>query len=240
MVRSSALLCRRIASGKTRAQIVFPSRCNSGICQTALGSQGQGIGVRRNMTEPKPKTGAGAIPKRDKPPTGTWVEREIIESDAFTGLPGKAPIVYYHFLLKRRKNKDRKGKWHWWNLRELTFSYREAEELGISNRAFNLAIDKLIEHGFIDIIEPGNGLVEGKCTLYGLSERWRKFGTPEFVPAKRKKAYYGHCSSEKRHTAPKKNCLTCFHSLGGQLQECVVFKSPVRADHKCQRYELWT
>lgn len=49
------------------------------------------------------------------------------------------------------------------------------------------ALDQLIKHGFIDIIKQGNGGVKGDKSLYSISDRWKKFGTPEFIQVERRK-----------------------------------------------------
>lgn len=196
------------------------------------------------MTDQKPKTGAGAIPKKRKlKSAGTFVYNDMIDSAAMLALAasktGYPMLVYLHFRqtleldhsAKNRKEGHQRRKF--WNEREITFAYSTAEDLGINSRAFRNAIDRLIELGFIDVVKPGNGLMKGDCTIYGISERWRKYGTDEFEPASREKAYYGFCSR------PKANCPKCVHTAGGQRQECLLPGDPPKADGRCRRFEEW-
>ena len=67
---------------------------------------------------------------------------------------------------------------------ELQYSYREALGRGITKPAFVRAIDTLIDHGLLDIARPGSGGKQRDVSLYGISERWRKWGSPEFDPGK--------------------------------------------------------
>ena len=70
---------------------------------------------------------------------------------------------------------------------EIEFTYKEAEHRrGIKQGAFLEARDHLIEVGFIDITHSGAGLYKSK-TLYGISDRWRKYGTPDFQQVERQK-----------------------------------------------------
>ena len=57
-----------------------------------------------------------------------------------------------------------------------------------------------IEYGFIDVAETSAGLHPAP-TLYAISERWRAYGTPEFVPRLRpvKHRFNGHIGLQKGH-----------------------------------------
>jgi len=82
-----------------------------------------------------------------------------------------------------------KGRQSWGitNNGEIVFSYSEAQKkYGLTKRRFRDALDKLIELGFIDIAHHGGGLM-GDCTLYAISERWRNYGTHEFIQETRPK-----------------------------------------------------
>ena len=70
---------------------------------------------------------------------------------------------------------------------QIVFTYEDAEsEYGVGNKTFSRAIDQLISHGFIDIARVGIG-IGGYPTLYSISERWRKYGQPDFDIGKRVK-----------------------------------------------------
>ena len=112
----------------------------------------------------------------------------MILSPAFRKLNGRAMEVLLLFLYRRQwKQASRKGKWYTTNNGEIVFPYKEAKKrFKIPKSSFARAIDKLMEHGFIDIARLGGGLI-GDCTRYSISERWRKYGTDNFVRKKRPK-----------------------------------------------------
>ena len=92
------------------------------------------------------------------------------------------------FLYRRQwKQADRKGKWYTTNNGEIVFPYKEAKKrFKIPKSSFARAIDKLMEHGFIDIAHLGGGLI-GDCTKYSISNRWRNYGADNFIKKKRSK-----------------------------------------------------
>jgi hypothetical protein len=117
-----------------------------------------------------------------------WIEREMILSPAFRKLNGRAMEVLLLFFYRRQWSlPSRKGKWYTTNNGEIVFPYKEAKKrFKIPKSSFARAIDKLMEHGFIEIAHLGGGLI-GDCTRYSISERWRKYGTDSFVRKKRPK-----------------------------------------------------
>lgn len=123
-----------------------------------------------------------------KKTTGTYIQRDLIESPAFRRLSATAIRVLLAFYLKQRKRPVRSGKRKEWittNGHELSFTYAEAgRHWGIRQGAFREAIDRLVAVGFLDIQQSGAGLYKS-ATVYGLSERWRKYGTPDFEHAAR-------------------------------------------------------
>jgi len=62
---------------------------------------------------------------------------------------------------------------------EIKFSYKEAEQRGLTRKRFAQAIRDLHAAGFIDILYRGSGALKDSST-YRLSERWRRFDTPDF------------------------------------------------------------
>jgi len=121
----------------------------------------------------------------------TYLEKELVKSPAWLSLSGISPQVYTIFLLKRTVITHKRKKGHerkeCTNSQELIFTYSEAKEnYGILQSRFRRAIDSLIENGFIDVVKSAGGLFK-EVTLYGLSERWRKYGTPQFEEAPRPK-----------------------------------------------------
>jgi len=120
----------------------------------------------------------------------TFVEKEILRSKAFKELPGTAIQVLMWFYLKRKlKNMGSRGKEKWIiiNNGEIVFSYADAEKkYGLTRARYSRALNALIEKGFIDIDHHGGGMM-GDCTLYAISERWRNYGTDQFIPKHRPK-----------------------------------------------------
>ena len=117
-----------------------------------------------------------------------WIEREMILSNAFHELNGRAKNVLFLFLYRRQWSKaGRKGKWYTTNDGEIVFPYKEAKKkFNIPQSSFARAIDKLIEYGFIDIAHLGGGLI-GDCTRYYISNRWKNYKTDRFIHKKRPK-----------------------------------------------------
>jgi len=62
------------------------------------------------------------------------------------------------------------------NRSNLSLTYRETRET-MSERVFGRAIWQLLGFGFIDVVRWGR--LERNCTLYSLSDRWRRLNTPE-------------------------------------------------------------
>jgi len=120
----------------------------------------------------------------------TWIWHGIVESRAFVALTGKSPQVLLIFYRKVRVEPAKHPKYRNEmipsNDGALEFCYSEAKRRGITTGQFTRAISQLVEFGFIDIVEPGTGLFKVK-TIYSLSDRWQKWGTPEFVKHERAK-----------------------------------------------------
>lgn len=116
------------------------------------------------------------------------LEPDLIESDAFLTLSGKAAmlvLIRFHQKAYRRNlgsKNNRRKQMVITNNGQIVFTYGEAKELGIkSSQTFHRVIRELVEDkGFIDIAEPGNWY-EQKPTKYSISDRWGKFGTADFV-----------------------------------------------------------
>lgn len=131
------------------------------------------------------------------------ISKELVESKAWRNLGGIAPQLYTLFLLRRQMVKSgKKGheRWQCTNSQELVFTYKEAKEkYEITERRFHRAIDELIDNGFLDVVKSASGLFK-EVTLYGLSERWRKYGTPQFEKFSRIKRNQttGFCKPRKK------------------------------------------
>lgn len=87
------------------------------------------------------------------------------------------------------------------NSRDLSFTHAEGQLL-MSKARFIKAIDRLIATGFIDLIE--HFPQSRRPTIYGLSDRWRDYGKPEFKEQARVKSRCPY----KGGARPKERFLT--------------------------------
>lgn len=120
------------------------------------------------------------------------VERRLLQSKAFRSLSGTAKTVLFDFLMKRKLTKirakpGRKNEWVVTNNGLIEYSYSEAEKKGIPRSTFMNCLDVLIEQGFLDLVHSGSGGKKGDKSLYAISERWKAWGTDDFVKASRPK-----------------------------------------------------
>ena len=101
---------------------------------------------------------------------GNWsyIEHNILNSEAWKGLKAHTKWLYFEFKIR----------WYTDNTRNITLTYKEAIKI-MSINTFIKDRNKLIERGFIDIVERGG--LEKQPAIYGLSNRWKKYGTKDFV-----------------------------------------------------------
>ncbi|MEZ4600579.1 MAG: hypothetical protein R2940_12395 [Syntrophotaleaceae bacterium] len=140
-------------------------------------------------------------------PKGTFIEYDLLESAAYRQLTATARDVFHRFLKKRQLKKrkgSKKNEWIVANNGEIIFPYSEAEKMEISRATFARCLDSLIECGFIDIEHSGGGGPGKDVSLYGLSERWRKHGTPEFEKRVRPKDTRQGEALERYHREKKR------------------------------------
>ena len=98
--------------------------------------------------------------------------KKMMDSKAWAKLDSYDKEIFIHIAIKYT------GK----NKKDLSLTYKEAKQLQSEHR-FKKSIDHLVKYGFIDIIKSGG--VWRKCNIYGLSERWRGYGTSNFKEGKR-------------------------------------------------------
>jgi len=101
---------------------------------------------------------------------GNWsyIEHNILNSEAWKGLKIHTKWLYFEFKIR----------WHTDNTRNIILTKEEAIKIMAYN-TFISCRNKLIERGFIDIVERGG--LEKRPVIYGLSDRWKKYGTKDFV-----------------------------------------------------------
>lgn len=109
---------------------------------------------------------------------------EMMDSKAFRELTesGIKALILFMRKVKIRNPIDR-FKF------QFPFTYPEAKKQGICDASFCRGIKQLQRLGFLDIVIKGGKRGESKdCTYYRLSQRWKKYGSPEF-----KNYWEGHC-----------------------------------------------
>ena len=120
------------------------------------------------------------------------IERKLLESKPFRSLSGATKNVYFDFRMKCQVTKlktpsGRKKEWVISNNGQIEYTYSAAEKKGIIRSTFMNCIDQLVTKGLIDIHHSGSGGKKGDKSLYGISDRWGSWGTPNFVKAERPK-----------------------------------------------------
>jgi len=102
---------------------------------------------------------------------------ELLNSKAYISLPPSSGKTLPYFLgkVKLPFNAPERYTIHF------TFSYTEARRLGFSNGTHHRNISELMAKGFIDPVCKGGKRGFGlSSSLFKLSERWKKFGMPDF------------------------------------------------------------
>ena len=146
--------------------------------------------------------------KRNKLPPGTWIEREMFESEAYLALTGFSPQLLTLILAKRQfENHGRKGKQRriCINCDKLNITYTEFKNKhGITQPKMTRAIDQLLEKGFLSRIYPGGTYRQDKA-VFALSSNWIiwKPGMV-FETRDRENVNRGFCKAKKQksHTKP--------------------------------------
>ncbi|MCX5804387.1 MAG: hypothetical protein NTU69_12815 [Proteobacteria bacterium] len=66
---------------------------------------------------------------------------------------------------------------------EFIFPFKEAEKLGYHKNTFPNVIRELVQKGFLDPVKKGyrKNFVGGGLSRFRLAERWRSYGTDNFV-----------------------------------------------------------
>lgn len=98
----------------------------------------------------------------------SYIEHIIINSEAWKGLKAHTKWLYFEYKLR----------WYGDNTRNIILTYLEANKI-MSIATFINDRKLLIERGFIDVIKRGG--LEKQPMIYGLSDRWKKYGTKDFI-----------------------------------------------------------
>src|SRR5208282_4525438 len=142
-------------------------------------------------------------PKREH--HGTYLEGPLITSKAWLSMRSPSSFIVYCIissqvikLRAKHKAKNKKQQYTCPNERDLKLTYGQAQEIyGISQTKFTRAIDELIEHGFLDVVTPGNASTKTP-TIYGISGRWKLYGTERFRAEPRERIKRGFCRTRKQ------------------------------------------
>jgi len=98
----------------------------------------------------------------------TAIEHKLINSEAWKDLNVYTKWLYFEF----------KFRFHGDNRYHIILTYIEAMKI-MSKDTFLKCRNKLIENGFIDIKKRGG--LEKQPMIYGLSDRWKKYRTKDFI-----------------------------------------------------------
>ncbi len=122
------------------------------------------------------------------------IEPDLFYSPAFNELSKSGIKTLLRCLQKRKweKTKVHGKKQTVYTNEGFIFPYTEAAFLGIGTTQHWKNINKLIETGFLDLAHQGGWYQkhdrEKDYSVYQLSERWRKYNTPEFIKIEKPKA----------------------------------------------------
>lgn len=141
------------------------------------------------------------IPNKYRNKRAVWFEADLLESEAFRSISksGSTIVTLMKCLQKRKWEKLKvKGKPQYIPTEDgFIFPYAEAADLKIAKKTQHWKnIIKLIEVGFIDMVHQGGWYRKHErvsdYSVYKYSERWRKYGTPEFVSVEKTKVLPKH------------------------------------------------
>ncbi len=141
------------------------------------------------------------IPKKLLIKNNIWIEADLFYSPAFKAI-SRSPsniLILMRCLQKRKWETKKVGR------KKVTaytdcgfiFPYSEAVSLGLCGRTqFWQGIKKLVEVGFLDIEYQGGWYRKSETkndySVYRYSERWRRYGKPDFVKMEKRKVLPAH------------------------------------------------
>ena len=155
-----------------------------------------------------------------------FIEPDLFYSEAFKVLSSSASAIKTLMRCLQKRKWDRtkihgKKQIVYYDDNGFIFPYREAAFLGIGTTQYWSNIKKLIELGFLDLVYQGGWYQkhakEKDYSVYKNSERWRKYGTPEFVQVEKPKALQEQFHIRKNIERRKSKVTSLKRS--GQLQK---------------------
>ena len=108
------------------------------------------------------------------------IDREMMNSDAWRSLSFTAVTAYIN-VYYNLKGKTKK--------KEIICTHSTLKN-PMAKSTWRRVTMELIEKGFIDLVKGSSGH-HRQPNIYGLSERWRLWGTPRFIPGDKQKINSG-------------------------------------------------
>lgn len=119
--------------------------------------------------------------KRQEKASETQVEitikPDLLTSPAFRSLNKTSILVYLDFRMKYKMEKMRLAEEPVPAdlLNEIKYTYKDAEENGITSASFSRALKELLEKGFISVVKKGTGGVNQSPSIFNPSGKWKKY-----------------------------------------------------------------
>ena len=99
---------------------------------------------------------------------GLYLQSKLFRSKSFKSLTSADINIFFDFALKSNKSESK----------EISFTYKEIENLEFTQNTFFRARNKFIKVGLIDLLKIDN---ESGYNVYKLSNRWKAYGTALFI-----------------------------------------------------------
>ena len=112
-----------------------------------------------------------------------WIEADLINSKAWHSLSGYSAKLWLHirvniWVFHRKTHPDfDENKPLNWDRMEMS-----AAILGVDKKACKRSMHEFLEKGFFDVKKPGEN--PNSRSIYSLSDRWKKYGKPDFKECK--------------------------------------------------------
>lgn len=176
------------------------------------------------------------IPKEYRIKNQIWFDPEMFYSEAWQSMKKSASLIntLLRCLQKRKweKTKIRGRKQIIYINDGFTFPYAEAKALNIAQNTQHWKnLRKLVEIGFIDPVHQGGWYRKHEKTydysVYKLSDRWRKYNTPEFekVEMPRVLPKYFHIRENIKRQKSKVTSLKRRRDLHGSEDESTILEN---------------
>lgn len=155
-----------------------------------------------------------------------WLDADMFYSDAFNCLSASGIKTLMRCLQKRKwENIKVRGKSKKQNIycnEGFIFPYAEAAALKIArDTQHSKNMKKLVEVGFLEVVHQGGWYQkherEKDYSVYRYSDRWRKYGTPEFVMVEKPKVL--PAQFHIRANMERKNLKVTSQKRSGQLHK---------------------